>query len=244
MESEEGDNKKVLLMGTAGSGKTSMRSIIFANYLARDTYKFTFTIDISKSKIRFLGNLVLSLWDCGGQGLFMEQYFASQRNQIFKNVGVLIYVFDIAAKDNSSESVEAGKDMEYYKNCLKALEELSPDAHIFCLIHKMDLIPDSKREAVFMAKQQEIKEISGNFKITCFKTSIWDETLYRAWSDIVHILLPNKQMLEDKLKDFCIASSADEVVLFEKSTFLVIANHDRKGHKDVHRFEKISNLQK
>jgi len=29
--------KKVLLMGKSGAGKTSMRSIIFANYIARDT---------------------------------------------------------------------------------------------------------------------------------------------------------------------------------------------------------------
>ncbi len=29
--------KKVLLMGKSGSGKSSMRSIIFSNYLARDT---------------------------------------------------------------------------------------------------------------------------------------------------------------------------------------------------------------
>ena len=73
----------------------------------------------------------------------------SQRSQIFKQVGVLIYVFDVTAKDNASDTVEAGKDMEYYKNCLKALEELSPGANIFCLIHKMDLVPDSQREQVF-----------------------------------------------------------------------------------------------
>ena len=28
---------QVLLMGKSGAGKTSMRSIIFANYIARDT---------------------------------------------------------------------------------------------------------------------------------------------------------------------------------------------------------------
>ena len=33
--------KKVLLMGKAHSGKTSMRSIIFANYLARDRSRGT-----------------------------------------------------------------------------------------------------------------------------------------------------------------------------------------------------------
>lgn len=31
--------KKVLLMGKSGAGKTSMRSIIFANYMARDTMR-------------------------------------------------------------------------------------------------------------------------------------------------------------------------------------------------------------
>ncbi len=30
---------QVLLMGKSGSGKTSMRSIIFANYIARDTQR-------------------------------------------------------------------------------------------------------------------------------------------------------------------------------------------------------------
>jgi len=68
---------KVLLMGRMAAGKTSMRSIIFANYLARDAYKITFTVDVNKQRVRFLGNLVLSLWDCGGQDRFMEQYFES-----------------------------------------------------------------------------------------------------------------------------------------------------------------------
>ena len=67
--------EKVLLMGRVGAGKTSMRSIIFANYLARDAYRITFTVDVAKARVRFLGDLVLSLWDCGGQDLFMEQYF-------------------------------------------------------------------------------------------------------------------------------------------------------------------------
>ena len=67
--------QKVLLMGRVGAGKTSMRSIIFANYLARDAYRITFTVDVAKSRVRFLGDLVLSLWDCGGQDLFMEQFF-------------------------------------------------------------------------------------------------------------------------------------------------------------------------
>lgn len=42
-------------------------------------------------------------------------------------------------------SNEVEKDMEYYTNCLKSLNELSKDAKIFCLIHKMDLVAENKR---------------------------------------------------------------------------------------------------
>ena len=35
---------------------------------------------------------------------------------------------------------------------------------------------------------------------------------------------------------------ANEVLLFEKSTFLIIAHAQRADHRDVHRFEKISNI--
>ena len=36
-EAKKPKRKKVLLMGKSGSGKSSMRSIIFSNYLAKDT---------------------------------------------------------------------------------------------------------------------------------------------------------------------------------------------------------------
>ena len=93
-------------MGKSSSGKTSMRSIIFANYIARDTKRLGATsactaplqlpplgrppescttdsslqcvcltpvytsipsaVDVEHSHVRFLGDLVLNLWDCGG----------------------------------------------------------------------------------------------------------------------------------------------------------------------------------
>ena len=93
--------KKVLLMGKSGSGKTSMRSIIFANYIARDTRRLGATIDVEHSHVRLLGNLTLNLWDCGGQEAFMENYFASQRENIFRNVEVQItgYTWVQSTKD-------------------------------------------------------------------------------------------------------------------------------------------------
>ena len=62
----EMEQKKVLLMGKSGSGKSSMRNIIFSNYRAKDVRRLGATIDVEHSNIKFLGNLTLNLWDCGG----------------------------------------------------------------------------------------------------------------------------------------------------------------------------------
>lgn len=235
MNSKDEDIQKVLLMGRNGAGKTSMRSIIFANYLAKDTYRIAYTVEVNHSRVRFLGNLVLNLWDCGGQDKFMEQYFQSQRDQIFTSVGVLIYVFEVTSRDWE-------KDLKYYEDCLKALSELSASANIFCLIHKMDLVAEKDREKEFAKKSKEIVARSHGFKPECYKTSIWDETLFQAWSNIVHVLIPNSKSLEKQLAQFSLFTGADETVLFERHTFLVISHTDVKGHVDSHRFEKISNI--
>ena len=229
--------QKVLLMGKSGAGKTSMRSIIFANYLARDTMRLGATIDVEHSHVRFLGNLVLNLWDCGGQEAFMENYFESQRDHIFRNVQVLIYVFDI-------ESREVAKDMDYYASCLSAVKANSKNAKVFCLVHKMDLVPEEQREPVFMQRERELKKLAQplGLQVTCFKTSIWDETLYRAWSLMVYSLIPNRESLEAQLDKLCLVCHADEVVLFERATFLVISHAVREEHSDHHRFEKVSNI--
>jgi Ras-related GTP-binding protein A/B len=222
-------------MGKSGSGKTSMRSIIFANFIARDTKRLGATIDVEHSHVRLLGNLVLNLWDCGGQESFMENYYRSQKENIFRNVEVLIYVFDV-------ESRELEKDIHYYQSCLEAILQNSPDAKIFCLIHKMDLVQEDHRDTIFNQRQEELKKLSKPLDCTCYRTSIWDETLYKAWSSIVYMLIPNVKEIETSLRDFAEIQDADEVLLFEKATFLVISHAERHQHRDVHRFEKISNI--
>jgi len=222
-------------MGKSGSGKTSMRSIIFANYIARDTTRLAATIDVEHSHVRFLGNLALNLWDCGGQEAFMKDYFSSQRDHIFRNVEVLIYVFDV-------ESHNLRDDMSDYHNCLEAIQQNSPNAKIFCLLHKMDLIPEEQREKTFIDREEELRQASLPMNITCFPTSIWDETLYKAWSCIVYAMIPNISIIESRLQKFCQICEADEVVLFERATFLVISHASTRKHKDIHRFEKISNI--
>jgi Ras-related GTP-binding protein A/B len=54
-------------------------------------------------------------------------------------------VFDV-------ESRELEKDMHYYQSCLEAILQNSPEAKIFCLIHKMDLVQEDQRDLVLPNK--------------------------------------------------------------------------------------------
>merc|ERR1712032_592891 len=66
----------------------------------------------------------------------------------------------------------------------------------------------------------------------------------KAWSQIVYALIPEIDTLEKQLQHICNVCEADEVVLFEKNTFLLISKSSRRTMHDSHRFEKISNIVK
>lgn len=241
----------MLLMGRFGAGKTSMKSIIFANYLARDTNRLHTTNFIEHNALRFLGNLRLNLWDCGGQDIFMENYFESQRETIFQNAEVLIYVLSaVNDKLRPVDTLKAGgaemsKDMQYFHHAMESLKQFSPRARVFCLIHKLDLVHESLREEVLKNFERDlITPATTSLNIQTFGTSIWDETLFKAWSQIIYTLIPEITQLEKQLEHMCQVCEADEVVLFERNTFLLIAHASRKTMQDTHRFEKISNIVK
>lgn len=94
----------------------------------------------------------------------------------------------------------------------------------------------------FRERERNLIHLSQPLQCTCFATTIWDETLYKAWSSIVYLLIPNVNQLEASLREFSDIMDADEVILFERATFLVISYCQRRAHRDSHRFEKISNI--
>ncbi|KAL7684892.1 putative gtr1/RagA G protein [Plasmopara halstedii] len=84
-------------MGKFGSGKISMRSIIFANYFAslNNSNQLFLCYSISSREelaCSYLDNLVLNLWDCGGQEVIYKRNFESHRDHTFRSVELLIYV--------------------------------------------------------------------------------------------------------------------------------------------------------
>uniref|UniRef100_A0A3P9HHW0 Ras-related GTP-binding protein n=1 Tax=Oryzias latipes TaxID=8090 RepID=A0A3P9HHW0_ORYLA len=223
--------EKCILIWVRSSGASLWRNHTAKSH--RDLVRFEKSLK-TLDNVLFLGgwggylNLLDSLTDITIRG---------QKTLILNNSNskVLIYVFDV-------ESRELEKDMHYYQSCLEAILQNSPDAKVFCLVHKMDLVQEDQRDLIFKEREEDLKRLSRPLACTCFRTSIWDETLYKAWSSIVYQLIPNVQQLETNLRNFAQIIEADEVLLFERATFLVISHYQCKEQRDAHRFEKISNI--
>ncbi|TNY19208.1 Gtr1/RagA G protein conserved region-domain-containing protein [Rhodotorula diobovata] len=264
--------KKVLLMGKSGSGKTSMRAIIFKSQLAADTRRLGATIDVESSQIKFLGGLRLDLWDCGGQESFMDSHLTAQSSTVFRAVHSLIYIFD-------AESTELlTSDTVYFLKCLRALQDQNPTSAapspapsssspagasagaadeggptVFVLLHKMDLVPVDAQQGKLAEFEAEVtrKARESGYKgaLKFYGTSIWNETLYKAWSIVISHLMPSLSSLRAHLNSFLVLSSASEIVLFERTTFLVISSvtNDKDAPDaewDERRFERISTMVK
>eukprot|EP00960_Hanusia_phi_P049672 759698-Hanusia_phi.AAC.1 len=204
-------------MGKSNAGKTSMRSIIFANYIARETTRLGYTQDVEHSHVRFLGNLVLNLWDCGGQEAYMESYFESQ---VIVSDFSSSYALNFGGQSGTIFFEMLRYDTclpKYFTLCIDALRTNSENPKVFCLVHKMDLVPEESRDQV----PTQCERLPYGMRLCIGRGRRY--------------LIPNVAALEKHLASFCEASGcgADEVVLFERATFLVISHSTRKAFRDI-----------
>jgi hypothetical protein len=101
---------------------------------------------------------------------------------VFSNVAVLIYVFDIT-------STEWEKDLHYFEDNVTALRENSPEAGVWVLINKMDLVDkDDPKRVKYTDYCEQVRALNARVSadepaagaLRCFPTSIWDESLYKV----------------------------------------------------------------
>ena len=175
----------------------------------------------------------------------MESYLTNQRSHVFSSVAVLIFVFDISSK-------EAAPDMLSFASTIRALHEFSPNSKIFVLIHKMDLVPGEQRAKVFQQKTMDVRttcEDEGFLQqqVEFWATSIWDQSLYRAWTRVIYFLVPNASTIESMLDKLAQLLDARELILYERTTCLVVT-HITRGSEGrnpyTDRFERISSILK
>jgi len=68
----------------------------------------------------------------------------------------------------------------YYRDRIDALQKYSPEAAVFLLVHKMDLVAGGDRAPLLERRSRELQAESGAAPVTVFGTRIQDETLYKV----------------------------------------------------------------
>lgn len=157
----------------------------------------------------------------------------------------MIFVFDIS-------SAEAAADMLSFASTIRALHEFSPNSKLFVLIHKMDLKPPDQKAAVFHEKVSEVQatcEVEGFLpeQVNFAPTSIWDQSLYRAWTQVIYFLVPNAATIERMLQKLAELIDARELFLYERTTCLVVTHVTRAlgtANPFADRFERLSAILK
>lgn len=139
-----------------------------------------------------------------------------------------------------------------FTSTIRALHEFSPNSKIFVLVHKMDLVPAEQKASTFQQKTFDVRtacEDEGfvQQQVEFWATSIWDQSLYRAWTQVIYFLVPNATAIESMLRKLAGLLDARELILYERTTCLVVTHVTRGsegGNPYTDRFERISSILK
>jgi len=98
------------------------------------------TKGISRENFIFRGIMELSLWDLGGQQLYMDRYFSEKKRElVFSEVMTAVFMVDSAAIEPRLK--------EIFDNFLKYIFEFSPQVEkVYVLLNKIDLQESTEDE--------------------------------------------------------------------------------------------------
>jgi len=100
------------------------------------------TKGVSRENFIFRGIMELSIWDLGGQQLYMDRYFSEkQRELVFSEVMTAVFMVDTTANEPRLK--------EIFDNFLKYIFEFSPQVEkVYVLLNKIDL-QESKEDEFY-----------------------------------------------------------------------------------------------
>lgn len=137
----------------------------------------------------------------------------------------------LSSETASSTDWKLPEMLDYFQAAMRHIQHYSPQAKVFVLLHKVDLIAKEMQERIFEARKADILRSinSDGSGIQFFCTTIWSDSLYLAYSSVVRSLIPHREILIDVMRELAVACGAVEVALFERSTFLCLAYVNRRS---------------
>ncbi|CAI4922759.1 BEM_collapsed_G0022840.mRNA.1.CDS.1 [Saccharomyces cerevisiae] len=217
MSLEATDSKAmVLLMGVRRCGKSSICKVVFHNMQPLDTLYLEST---SNPSLEHFSTLIdLAVMELPGQLNYFEPSYDSER--LFKSVGALVYVID-----SQDEYINAITNLAMI---IEYAYKVNPSINIEVLIHKVDgLSEDFKVDAqrdIMQRTGEELLELGlDGVQVSFYLTSIFDHSIYEAFSRIVQKLIPELSFLENMLDNLIQHSKIEKAFLFDVNSKIYVS---------------------
>eukprot|EP01137_Pigoraptor_chileana_P026903 Opistho-2@8859 len=209
---------RILLMGLRRSGKSSIQKVVFHKMSPNETLFLESTSKIVKSDISNSSFVQFQVWDFPGQIDFFDPTFDS--DNIFSGCGALVFVID--AQDDYMEALS-----KLFMTVTKA-HKVNKNITFEVFIHKVDgLSDDHKIETQRDIHQRASDELAdanlSNIHLSFYLTSIYDHSIFEAFSKVVQKLIPQLPTLENLLNILISNSGIEKAFLFDVVSKIYIA---------------------
>lgn len=212
------NNPRILLMGLRRSGKSSIQKVVFHKMSPNETLFLESTNKIVKDDISNSSFVQFQIWDFPGQIDFFDPTFDLE--MIFGGCGALIFVID--AQDDYMDALA-----KLHMTVSRAYK-VNPLIKFEVFIHKVDgLSDDHKIETQRDIHQRANDDLADaaleNLHLSFYLTSIYDHSIFEAFSKVVQKLIPQLPTLENLLNIFISNSGIEKAFLFDVVSKIYIA---------------------
>lgn len=212
------DKPRILLMGLRRSGKSSIQKVVFHKMSPNETLFLESTAKIFKDDVSSDSFINFQIWDIPGQIDYFDPAFDLE--VIFGSAGALIFVID--AQDDYMDALVC-----LHKTVTRAFK-YNPQIKFEVFIHKVDGLSDDQK----MDTQREIHQRANEdlheaaverLHLSFYLTSIYDHSIFEAFSKVVQKLIPQLPTLENLLNVFISNSGIEKSFLFDVVSKIYIA---------------------
>jgi GTPase SAR1 family protein len=197
---EAEESEKIILIGLAESGKTTIIRVITEGYVPDKKAEYAATLDYERKKITLFGRR-LTFFDLGGQKAFLDRFTGELAQFMFSKIKAMIFVVDVV-------NVSILSRVKYYLDlALDNLNLYSPTALVYVFLHKTDLINKENVKDFSIDKKEDYTKNMKTFlkanlpdpdpkrPITFFETSIFTESIFNVFGSIFSdITIKHKQL--------------------------------------------------
>ncbi|KAF2423490.1 ras-related GTP-binding protein-like protein C [Tothia fuscella] len=207
---------RLLLMGQRRSGKSSISNVVFHKLPPSETLYLETTTKIKKESMHSF--MDFQVWDLPGQFDYLDSAFDSA--EIFSEIGALVWVID--AQDEYLEAIT-----KLNATILK-LQSTFPSINVEVFVHKVDGLSDDYRSDTYRDIVQRVQdELSDagveNAPVSFYQTSIYDHSIFEAFSKVIQKLIPELPTLEALLNALCANCRIEKAYLFDIVSKIYIA---------------------